>query len=84
MPVKAGAGLGGAAASVAKAILSGEAEATGRANSSCVLASKKGFRDKGRGGGSKGDRWPLELAGDAARLRKGLLEERLRVSPREG
>lgn len=40
-------------------------------------ASKKGFRDTGRGGASKGDVGLLR-AGDAARLRKGLLEERLR------
>lgn len=38
--------------------------------------SRNGLRDTGRGGGSsKGD------AGDAARLRKGLLEERLRLRP---
>jgi hypothetical protein len=38
--------------------------------------SRKGLRDTGRAGGSsKGD------AGDAARLRKGLLEERLMLRP---
>jgi hypothetical protein len=45
--------------------------------------SRKGFRDRGRGGASKGDAGPLE-AGNAARLRKGLLEERLRLRPGEG
>jgi hypothetical protein len=40
--------------------------------------SRNGFRDTGRGGGSsKGD----DSAGDMARLRKGLLEERLSVRP---
>jgi len=48
-----------------------------------VEASRKGFRDTGRGGGSKGEGGPLE-AGDAARLRKGLLEERLRFKVGEG
>lgn len=38
--------------------------------------SRNGFRETGLGGGSsKGD------AGDAARLRKGLFEERLRLKP---
>lgn len=40
--------------------------------------SMKGFRERGRAGGSsKGE------AGEAARLRKGLLEERLRLRPIE-
>jgi hypothetical protein len=39
----------------------------------------KGFRDTGRGGGSsKGDE------GEAARLRKGLLDERLILRPADG
>jgi hypothetical protein len=46
--------------------------------------SRKGFRETGRGGGSKGERCPSDKEGDAARLRKGLLEERLSVSPRDG
>jgi hypothetical protein len=41
-------------------------------------ASRKGFRDTGRGGGSKGEcGCDPKDDGDAARLRKGLLEERL-------
>lgn len=45
----------------------------------------KGFLDSGRGGGSsKGEagllsRYISRLAGDGARLRKGLLDDRLRV-----
>ena len=43
-----------------------------------IAGSRKGLRDTGRGGGSsKGD----GRAGEMARLRKGLLEERLRVRP---
>lgn len=80
LPVNAG--LGGAAASVANDILSGEE--AGRLNVSCEPASRKGFRDTGRGGASKGDRLPFEFAGEAARLRKGLLEERLSVRPGGG
>lgn len=79
MPVNA---VLGGAASVAEDILSGEVP--GRAKVSCEPASRKGFRDNGRGGASKGEREPLERAGEAARLRKGLLEERLSVSPGEG
>src|SRR5687767_14176193 len=42
-------------------------------------ASRNGFLERGRGGGSsKGD---AGEAGEAARLRKGLLEERLMESP---
>jgi hypothetical protein len=69
-------------ASVAKDILSGDLRG-GSGNIFVEDASKKGFRDTGRGGGSNGDVGPL-LAGDAARLRKGLLEERLSVSPGDG
>lgn len=50
--------------------------------------SRKGFRDTGRGGGSSkgetagGDVAVLRgLAGDAARLRNGLLDDRFRVNP---
>jgi hypothetical protein len=69
-------------ASVAKDILSGDLrDASG--NIFVEDASKKGFRDTGRGGGSNGDVGPLD-AGDAARLRKGLLEERLSASPGDG
>jgi hypothetical protein len=48
--------------------------------------SRKGFRETGLGGGgSKGERCPSDKEeGDAARLRKGLLEERLMVSPADG
>lgn len=42
--------------------------------------SRKGFRDTGRGGASRGEARPDDTVGDAARLRKGLLEERLRGS----
>jgi hypothetical protein len=66
-------------ASIAKDILSGDLSG-GSGNIFKEDASKKGFRDTGRGGGSNGEAGPLD-AGDAARLRKGLLEERLRVSP---
>jgi hypothetical protein len=43
-------------------------------------ASRKGFRDTGRGGGleSRGAR-PGERIGEAARLRNGLLEDRFSV-----
>jgi len=42
--------------------------------------SRKGLRDSGLGGGSsKGESWEGETTGEAARLRKGLLEERLSV-----
>jgi len=42
--------------------------------------SRKGFRDAGRGGGSSNGEG---RAGDIARLRKGLFEERLSVRPEE-
>lgn len=46
---------------------------------------RKGFLEVGRGGGSsKGERGrggEARLLGDAARLRKGLLDERLSVKP---
>jgi hypothetical protein len=74
--------LGGRAASVANDILSGEG--TDCANMSCGAASRKGFRDNGLGGASKGDREPVDRPGEAARLRKGLLDERLRLSVRPG
>ena len=51
--------------------------------------STKGFRDTGRvGGSSKGEaglltRRASTLAGDAARLRKGLFDDKLRVMPLE-
>lgn len=49
----------------------------------------KGFRESGRAGGSsKGDageaRRGETLAGEAARLRKGLFEERLILRPADG
>jgi hypothetical protein len=50
--------------------------------------SRNGFRDTGLGGGSRGDVClgdkAGDKAGDTARLRKGLFEERLRVSPGGG
>lgn len=79
MPVNA---VLGALDSVAKDILSGEV--VGRAEESCGVASRKGFLDNGLGGASKGDREPLEGLGEAARLRKGLLEERLRLRESPG
>ena len=47
-------------------------------------ASRKGFLETGLGGGSRGESWPAEEAenaGDAARLRKGLFDDRLSVNP---
>lgn len=62
---------------LADAMISGE-------RSGLAVGSRKGLRETGRGGGSsKGDRGEGTV-GDAARLRKGLLEERLRVRPRAG
>ncbi|KAF2456004.1 hypothetical protein BDY21DRAFT_65667 [Lineolata rhizophorae] len=63
----------------------------GRAGRSSSFGARKGFRETGRlgwllallklrGEGSAGD----GKAGEAARLRKGLLEDRLSVSPGEG
>lgn len=43
-------------------------------------SSRKGFRDSGLGGASIGESWPDPI-GDVVRLRKGLLEERLRERP---
>lgn len=44
--------------------------------------SRNGFRDKGRGGGSRWARWVEEdIAGDTARFLKGLLDDRLVESP---
>lgn len=44
--------------------------------------SRNGFRDKGLGGGSRGERWVEEgIAGDTARFLKGLLDDRLAESP---
>lgn len=43
--------------------------------------SRKGFRDTGR---SRGDMCPAERAGDTARFRNGLFDERLRFSPAGG
>lgn len=75
-PVRAGLGE----VSAEKDILSGDA--TGGDIIFVAEASRNGFRETGRGGGSKGERGALDKeAGDAARFRKGLLEERLRVSP---
>jgi hypothetical protein len=46
--------------------------------------SRNGFLETGRGGGSKGERCPSDKEGEVARLRKGLLEERLSASPVDG
>lgn len=40
-------------------------------------SSRKGFLDSGLGGGSIGESWP-DATGEVVRLRKGLLEGRLR------
>ena len=45
--------------------------------------SRKGFRDTGRGGASNGELLPEGKLGEAALLRKGLFEERFKVSPGE-
>lgn len=47
-----------------------------------VEESRNGFRDVGLGGGSWGERWVEEdIAGEAARFRKGLFDDRLTESP---
>jgi hypothetical protein len=45
-------------------------------------ASRNGFRDTGRGGGSRGD-VVRDIPGDAARLRNGLLDGRFKERPGE-
>lgn len=80
MPVNAGFGPED---SVASDILSGD-PASGLGTVFEEEASRNGFRETGRGGGSKGESCPSDKEGDAARLRKGLLEERLSVSPGDG
>lgn len=64
--------------SCGKDILSGD-DAVGRLSAE---PSRNGFRDTGRGGASDGDTGPCR--GEAARLRKGLLEERLRLCAVDG
>lgn len=78
MPVNAD--LGADEVSVAKDILSGD---TREGGIFVADASRKGFRDTGRGGGSRGELCPEEKPGDTARFRKGLFEERLRARPEE-
>jgi hypothetical protein len=54
---------------------------SGDARGGCVKiedGSRNGFRDTGRGGGSKGDVVAEGNPEDTTRLRKGLFEERLR------
>jgi hypothetical protein len=80
LPVNAGLGPED---SVANDILSGD-PANGRGIVFVDEASRNGFRETGRGGGSKGERCPSDKEGDTARLRNGLLEERLSVSPGDG
>lgn len=70
-----GAPLAGAAASVANVILSGDELKGDRGLSESM--SRKGFRDTGRAGPSRGEARPDATMGDAARLRNGLFEERL-------
>jgi hypothetical protein len=56
----------------------GKAMFTGDAVVVVVEESRNGFRDVGLGGGSWGDRWVEEdIAGEAARFRKGLFDDRL-------
>lgn len=64
-----------AVASVGKVILSGDVLKGDRGLSDA--RSRKGFRETGRGGASRGEESPDDTLGDAARLRKGLLEERV-------
>jgi hypothetical protein len=80
LPVNAGLG---AEDSAANDILSGELTG-GCGNDFVEDASRNGFREAGLGGASKGERCPSDAGGDTARLRKGLLEERLRASPGDG
>lgn len=47
-----------------------------------TAGSRNGLRESGRGGGSsKGETRAGEARGDAARLRKGLLDERFKSNP---
>ena len=47
-----------------------------------IAGSRKGFRDRGRGGGSsKGEEGNMAVEGETARLRKGLLELRFSSNP---
>lgn len=75
LPVNGGVPLAGVVVSVGNVILSGD-ELKGDCGLS-VSMSRKGFRDTGRAGASKGEVTPVGTLGDAARLRKGLFEERL-------
>ncbi len=70
----------GAVDSVAKVILSGDPTGGGGNED----PSRNGFLETGRGGGSKGERCPSDKEGEVARLRKGLLEDRLSASPVDG
>jgi len=49
-----------------------------------VVGSRKGFRDTGRAGGSSKGEAGLCRLGDTARLRKGLLDDRLSANPADG
>jgi hypothetical protein len=54
---------------------------TGDAAVVVVEESRNGLRDVGLGGGSWGERWVEEgIAGEAARFRKGLFDDRLMES----
>lgn len=75
LPVNGGVPLAGVIVSVGNVILSGDELKGDRGLS--VSMSRKGFRDTGRAGASKGEVTPVGTLGDAARLRKGLFEERL-------
>lgn len=70
-----GATLVGAVASVGNVILLGDVLKGDRGLSKSM--SRKGLRDTGRGGASRGDERPDDTLGDAARLRKGLFDDRL-------
>jgi hypothetical protein len=59
----------------------GKAMFTGDAAVVVVEESRNGLRDVGLGGGSWGERWVEEdIAGEAARFRKGLFDDRLMES----
>jgi hypothetical protein len=73
-----GATFAGAVVSVGNVILLGDVLKGDRGLSESM--SRKGLRDTGRAGASRGDARPDDTFGDAARLRKGLFDDRLRGS----
>ncbi len=78
LPVRGG-GLGAAEPPFAEDIV-GDVENAAAKSMVAPDASRNGFRDTGRGGGSE------EIVGEAARLRKGLLDNKLgeRLGERPG